>query len=204
MGCDVVPLDELRAGRRRPPPLRVALVLLPALGFIGLLFFGLSLTGTQPTVGDPAPDFELPTLEGSTLASDDLKGHPVVVNFWASWCVPCREEAPLLERTWRRYKDDGVVVVGVNIQDAESDAKAFVEDFDITYPVVRDPGEKLPRSFGVRGLPETFFIDHEWRFMATESGARRGEQQGTVILGAITEERLVSNVELLIKRAAPP
>jgi cytochrome c biogenesis protein CcmG/thiol:disulfide interchange protein DsbE len=198
----MVPLDELRERRRSPSVLRFVVVLVPALGFVALLYFGLQRTGGQATVGDPAPEFELSTLDGGTLSSDDLKGHPVVVNFWASWCVPCREEAPSLERTWRRYKDDGVVFVGVNIKDAESDAKAFVEEFDITYPVVRDLDQRLTRSFGVQGLPETFFIDHNWTFVGAESGARRGEQEGTVVLGAITEEQLVSNVELLIRRAA--
>jgi cytochrome c biogenesis protein CcmG/thiol:disulfide interchange protein DsbE len=198
----MVPLDELRERRRSPSVLRFVVVLVPALGFVALLYFGLQRTGTQATVGDPAPEFELSTLDGGTLSSEDLKGHPVVVNFWASWCVPCREEAPLLERTWRRYKDDGIVFVGVNIKDAESDAKAFVEEFDITYPVVRDLDQRLTRSFGVQGLPETFFIDHKWTFVGTESGVRRGEQQGTVVLGAITEEQLVSNVDLLIRRAA--
>jgi cytochrome c biogenesis protein CcmG, thiol:disulfide interchange protein DsbE len=198
----MVPLDEVRERRRRRSVLRVAAMVVPAFGFVALLYFGLTRTGTQATVGDPAPDFELSTLDGGTLSSEDLKGHPVVVNFWASWCVPCREEAPLLERMWRRYKDDGVIFLGVNIKDAESDAKAFVDEFKITYSVVRDLDQRLARAFGVQGLPETFFIDHDWTFVGAESGARRGEQQGTVVLGAISEEQLVTNVELLIRRAA--
>jgi cytochrome c biogenesis protein CcmG/thiol:disulfide interchange protein DsbE len=198
----MVPLGELRAPRRRWGVLRLTLVLVPALGFVALLYFGVMQTGSQATVGNPAPEFELPMLDSGTLSSAELKGHPVVVNFWASWCIPCREEAPLLERAWRQYRDDGVIFVGVNIQDAESDARAFVKDFDITYPIVRDLEQKLTRSFGVRGLPETFFIDHDWTFVATESGDRRGEQQGTVVLGAITEDQLVTNVEVLIRRAA--
>lgn len=120
----------------------------------------------------------------------------------ASWCLPYREEAPLLERTWRQYRDDGVIFLGVNIKDAESDAEAFVEEFDITYPVLRDLDQELTRSFGVRGLPETFFVDHEWRFVGTESGAQRGQQQGTVILGAITEDQLLTNLDVLVRRAA--
>jgi cytochrome c biogenesis protein CcmG/thiol:disulfide interchange protein DsbE len=199
----VVPLDELEKARpTRPRLLRVVIVLAPALLFVGLLWFGLMRSGSEATVGDTAPDFELPTLSGGTLSSDDLKDHPVVVNFWASWCLPCREEAPLLERTWRRYRDEGVVFLGVNIKDAESDAKAFVEEFDITYPMVRDLDQELTRAFGVRGLPETFFVDHKWNFVGTESGSRTGEQQGTVILGAITEDQLLNQVEILLRRAA--
>jgi cytochrome c biogenesis protein CcmG/thiol:disulfide interchange protein DsbE len=173
----MVPLGELRAPRRRGGVLRLTLVLVPALGFVALLYFGLIQSGSQATVGNPAPDFELPMLDGGTLSSAELKGHPVVVNFWASWCIPCREEAPLLERAWRQYRDDGVIFLGVNIQDAESDARAFVKDFDITYPMVRDLEQKLTRSFGVRGLPETFFIDHDWTFVATESGAQRASSR---------------------------
>lgn len=185
--------------------LRIALALLPALGFVALLWLGLARTGSQAVTGERAPEFRLPLLDGSgSLSSEELRGSAVVVNFWASWCIPCREEAPLLERTWRRFKDDDVIVLGVNIKDAESDAKAFVEDFDITYPTVRDLDQKLIRSFGIRGLPETFFIDHDWTFVGTESGAERGEQQGTVVLGAITEEQLVSNIERLIRRAESP
>ena len=199
----MVPLDELKdAPRTRPRLLRVALVLAPGLLFVGLLWFALMRSGPQATVGETAPEFELPTLSGDTLSSADMEGRPVVINFWASWCLPCREEAPLLERTWRRYRDEGVIFLGVNIKDAESDAKAFVGEFDITYPVVRDLDQKLTRAFGVRGLPETFFVDHEWRFVGTEAGAQRGQQQGTVILGAITEDQLLTNVDILVRRAA--
>jgi cytochrome c biogenesis protein CcmG/thiol:disulfide interchange protein DsbE len=198
----VVPIDELEPPRRRSRLVRVVIVLAPAVLFVGLLWFALMRAGSQATVGETAPEFELPTLSGDTLSSDDLKGHLVVVNFWASWCLPCREEAPLLERTWRQYRDEGVIFVGVNIKDAESDAKAFVDEFDITYPMVRDLDQELTRAFGVRGLPETFFVDHEWRFVGTESGAQRGQQQGTVILGAITEDQLLTNVDILVRRAA--
>lgn len=199
----MVPLDELEgAPRTRSRVLRVSIVLVPALIFVGLLWFGLMRSGPQATVGGEAPEFELPTLSGDTLSSADLKGRPVVINFWASWCLPCREEAPLLERTWRQYRDEGVVFLGVNIKDAESDARDFVDEFDITYPIVRDLNQEMTRRFGVRGLPETFFADHEWRFVGAESGSRTGEQQGTVILGAITEEQLLTHVEILLRRAA--
>lgn len=134
------------------------------------------------------------------LTDENLRGRPVVINFWASWCIPCREEAPLLEKTWRAYRDQGVVFLGVNIKDAESDARRFVQDFDITYPIVRDLDQSLTQDFGVKGLPETFFVDHRWTFIGTISGAKTGDQQGTVILGAISEEELVSNVEILIRR----
>jgi cytochrome c biogenesis protein CcmG/thiol:disulfide interchange protein DsbE len=183
---------------------RLLLTLLPAVGFLGLLTFGLLRSAPSDTgAGSKAPQFDLPKLDGEgTTSSSDLRGRPVVLNFWASWCAPCREEAPLLERAWREYRGDGVVFLGVNIKDAESDARRFVEQFDITYPVVRDENLDLSTDLGVYGLPETFFIDHEWRLLATSSTQQIGEEGNTVVLGAISEEQLRSNVEILIRRAA--
>jgi cytochrome c biogenesis protein CcmG/thiol:disulfide interchange protein DsbE len=180
---------------------RVVIAVVPALGFIALLWFALAGTGSQPVSGDGAPDFELPLLDGSgTLSDADLRGHPVVVNFWASWCIPCREEAPLLEKTWRTYRDEGVIFLGVNIKDAEGDARRFVKQFGITYPNVRDLDQRLTRDFRVRGLPETFFVDHRWRFIGAVAGAKTGDVGGTVILGAISEDELISDIEILLRR----
>lgn len=189
------------ASPRRSRSFRLLLALVPALAFIAVLWIALARTGSQAVSGKSAPSFELALLDGSGMLTDeDLRGQPVVINFWASWCIPCREEAPLLEDMWRRYRDQGVVFLGVNIKDAESDAKRFVEDFGITYPQVRDLDQSLTTDFGVKGLPETFFVDHRWTFIGAISGAQTGDQQGTVILGAISEDELVSNVEILIRR----
>jgi len=199
----VVPVDELAVPRSRSKARRLLLMLLPAVAFVGLLVFGLVRSAPSGTrAGSEAPSFELPELEGRTISSSDLRGRPVVLNFWASWCTPCREEAPLLEKTWQDYRSDGVVLLGVNIKDSESDARRFVEEFDITYPVVRDENLDLATDLGVYGLPETFFVDHEWRLLATSTGEQVGEEGNTVVLGAISEEQLRSNVEILIRRAA--
>lgn len=198
----MVPLDELQP-RAKPRWLRVVVAVIPAVAFIALLWFGVMRSGSEATVGKKAPEFELPSVAGGqTISSKELKGRPVVVNFWASWCVPCREEAPLLERTWRKYKDDGVVFLGVNIKDARSDARRFIDETGVTYPNVRDLDQKLTRAFGVAGLPETFFIDDEWTFVGASRGGEQSEQQGTVVLGAISEDELLDNVEILIRRAA--
>jgi cytochrome c biogenesis protein CcmG/thiol:disulfide interchange protein DsbE len=117
--------------------------------------------GSLPQVGDAAPDFEAPLLEGEgTLALADLEGKPVVLNFWASWCVPCKDEAPMLSRAAEIY-GDRVEFVGVDVRDARSDALAFVEAEGLDYVHVRDEDETIYRDFGLTGQPETFFIDAE-------------------------------------------
>lgn len=196
-------VEALPGKPSRSRSFRILLALVPALAFIAILWFALARTGSQAVSGNAAPSFELELLDGSGVLTDEkLKGKPVVINFWASWCIPCREEAPLLEKTWRAYKNDGVLFLGVNIKDAESDAKRFVDEFGITYPTVRDLDQSLTKDFGVKGLPETFFVDHRWTFIGAISGAQAGDQQGTVVLGAISEDELVSNIEILIRRAA--
>jgi cytochrome c biogenesis protein CcmG, thiol:disulfide interchange protein DsbE len=198
----VVPLDELTEKREPSKARRVVLLLVPAVAFVALLAFGVLRSGPQAETGSLAPEFDLPTLEGdSTLSSDELKGKPVVMNFWASWCAPCREEAPLLERTWREYRKEGVLFVGINIRDSLTDARRFVEEFDITYPVVRDESLRLANDLGVYGLPETFFVDHKWRLLATVAGQSQDDQRRTVVLGAISEGQLRTEVEILIRRA---
>ena len=200
----LVPLDELET-KSRPRWLRVTVALVPAIAFMALLWFGLMRSSSKATVGNTAPEFELPSVTtGEMISSDDLKGRPVVVNFWASWCIPCREEAPLLERAYREYRDDGVIFLGVNIKDARGDAQDFIEEFGITYPNVRDVDQQLTRPFGVIGLPETFFLDHDWTFFGTIKGDQTAEQEGTVVRGAISEQELVTNVDLLVRRAASP
>ncbi|MFN2526454.1 MAG: TlpA family protein disulfide reductase [Actinomycetota bacterium] len=182
---------------------RLLLTLLPAVAVIAVLAFGLMKSSpTAVTPGSEVPAFELETLNGDDLSSEDLRGHPVVLNFWASWCASCSSEFPALERVWKEFRDDGLIVVGVNIRDAESAARRYTSEYGVSFPVVRDEQLELVRELGVVGVPETYFIDHEWRFVTALSGARQGTQQGTVVLGPISEEALLENVEVLLRRAA--
>jgi peroxiredoxin len=109
-----------------------------------------------------APEFELERLdEEGTLALSDLRGKGVVVNFWASWCIPCKDEAPFLQDVYEQHQDRGLVVLGVDSQDFRQDARAFMDRFDLTYPVVYDGKGSTLGAWGVVGFPETFFVDRE-------------------------------------------
>ena len=140
---------------------RVGLTLiLAALGALFLLLiYGLGTRVPGSLQGRPAPEFTLALFDGGEISLSDLRGQVVVVNFWASWCTPCRDEAPLLEEAWRSYRDRGVVFLGVDYVDTEGEALAYLSEFGITYPNGPDRGSLIGRAFGITGIPETFFID---------------------------------------------
>ena len=118
------------------------------------------------------PGFSLERLDREgTLSLEDLQGSAVAVNFWASWCDPCKDESPYLERVWLRYRKQGFVVLGVDANDFRSDARGFMRRYGLTYPVVYDgPGKTLPH-YGVTGFPETFVLDREGRVVEAFVGA---------------------------------
>ena len=179
----------------------LAFIVVPAL-FMGLLAVGLIRT-QAPKVreGAVAPDFSLSTVGGGTLSSSELRGTPVVINFWASWCDPCNQEAPDLEATWKQYQAKGVRVVGVDYEDQPADAQAFVSKYGVSYPSVVDRGGELATAFGVRGVPETFFIDAKFHFFAIGQGEEQGNRFGTRILGAVSRPQLKSQIDAML--AAP-
>ena len=118
-----------------------------------------------------APVFRLAKLAGEgELALDELRGKAVVLNFWASWCGPCKEETPLLERTWREWRERDVVFVGVNVKDFRGDALDFLEDYDVTYPNVYDGKGWTVGRYGVTGFPETYFLDARGRVVYRVAG----------------------------------
>jgi len=148
---------------------------LSALPLLALLAYGFRLDPRDvpsPLVGRPAAGFVLTAFDGRALALRELQGKVVIVNFWASWCNPaCYDEAPVLERAWRTYKDRGLVVVGVDIQDTAEAAQAFIRRFELTFPNAPDPGGKVSVEYGVYGVPETFFVDRQGQIRSKHVGA---------------------------------
>lgn len=141
-------------------------ILVPALATLALLAYGFTREPRyldSPIIGRPAPGFALRLFDGQAIALDDLRGKVVFVNFWASWCPPCRAEAPMLEATWQQLREQGVVFLGVNTQDEEPRARAFLREFGISFPNGRDPDGRIAIDYGVWGLPEAFIIDPSGR-----------------------------------------
>jgi cytochrome c biogenesis protein CcmG, thiol:disulfide interchange protein DsbE len=106
----------------------------------------------------PLPSATLRRFDGQPVALADLRGHPLVLNFWASWCIPCAEEASILEGISREFHASGLIVVGVDTQDLEQPGRRFMAEHGITYMNVRDPDGTVGRMFGTTGVPETFFV----------------------------------------------
>ncbi|HXS47300.1 MAG TPA: TlpA disulfide reductase family protein [Solirubrobacterales bacterium] len=140
---------------------RAFLAALAVLAVIGLLGFGLLSKGkAKVAIGDPVPDRELPVLGGPGQGSiADYRGRWVLVNLWASWCAPCRQEAPELERFSQQQGKRGVVVLGIDVQDNSDDALAFLDDYPVSYPQLRSVGDERSAAFGSTGVPENFLVD---------------------------------------------
>lgn len=139
------------------------LVWIGLLALLVILALGLMRTQQGPVViGQRVPEFTLTTFEGEEIKFSDLKGKVVVLNFWASWCKPCEEEAADLEAAWRFYQPRGdVVFLGVDYVDTEPEALAYLEKFDVTYPNGPDLRTRISQAFRIKGVPETYIIDQQ-------------------------------------------
>jgi cytochrome c biogenesis protein CcmG/thiol:disulfide interchange protein DsbE len=143
-------------------------------GLLLLLYYGLTTdrleTGIAPPAGTMAPDFQLRTFDGKSIRLSDFRGKPVVVNFWASWCVPCRDEEPALDQLAATYQKQGIVFLGVNMQDTPSDAQTFMRQFQIDYPVVTDSTGAVYINYGVVGVPETYLVNRQGKLVQKITG----------------------------------
>lgn len=194
------PPEERGWDRRRTVGAVVGGVIVAAV--IAMLVIGLANKDIGTSIQDAldegerpnAPNATLPVLleadgigpVGEEVSLDSLRGKIVVLNFWASWCEPCKEEAPMLEAAWKRHRERGLVVLGVNAQDFEDDARDFVDRYGLTYPVVHDgPGSSLGR-YGLTGFPETWWVDRAGRLVA-------------YVQGEFTQEQLDANIEKALR-----
>ena len=173
-----VPAPTAGAAAARRRPRRVLLPVAAVAAVVALAAWVLSV-GLQrdptairsPLLGRPAPDFALRTLDRDRVVRlGDLRGQVVVVNFWASWCAECRVEHPALSAAWNRFRDAGVVFVGVDFQDDRADALAYLAGTGTSWPVVADPGSRTALAYGVYGIPETFIIGPDGRVTAKQVG----------------------------------
>jgi cytochrome c biogenesis protein CcmG/thiol:disulfide interchange protein DsbE len=171
-----------------------------AIGLVALLFVLLAWSLLTDEGGDlakkanrgdrpAAPDFTLERLNGNgELRLSSLEGKAVVLNFWASWCAPCRDEAPLLEEVWKEHRGRGLVMVGVDWKDFRADARRFAERFGLTFPLVYDGAGDTGDPYGLTGLPETFVVDRDGRVVEAFVGPVDGDVRPRFI--AAVEEAL--------------
>ena len=163
--------------------------MLAVLAIVGLLVYGLISKGSSGVaVGDPAPNSSLPRLEGDGTGSlAEYKGRWVLVNFWASWCGPCKEEAPTLDRFQRQHGGPDFTVLGIDSRDLSNDGRAFVRRYAIHYPQLRDGDGGVAHEYGTTGVPENFLVD--------PAGKVR-----LLVHGPVTEEYLRDAVAPLLPR----
>lgn len=161
----------------------------------GIGLFNSAQVGNRPAIGAVPPDFELtlyPNYQadlGERVKLSDLRGKVVLLNFWASWCIPCRDEAPALEAMWREYRDRGVVFLGVDYLDTEADGLRFLAEFGTTYANGFDVQQRISRQYRITGVPETFVIDQQ--------GVVR-----TIFIQPINETRIRAAIDPLLNEVA--
>jgi cytochrome c biogenesis protein CcmG, thiol:disulfide interchange protein DsbE len=181
--------------RRSRLGLALLIVGVGALAFLALIALvvplgsgaGSAVVGAHPLVGDPAPEISLETLEGKMVSLSSLRGRPVLVNFWASWCVPCRDEFPLLADAYAEHQDDGLEILGVVHNDTTDGAQAFARDMGATWPLLWDGDDEAWADYLGVAMPTTFFIDPDGVVRAAS-------------LGVFSEDGLTALLEKILPR----
>jgi cytochrome c biogenesis protein CcmG/thiol:disulfide interchange protein DsbE len=177
MEANTAPTPQPSTPRRR---VRWATIVIwvAVLGLLALVGFGLIRRQQGPVAaGSPVPDFVLTTFDGQTIDSQDLRGKVLLVNFWASWCKPCEQEASELEQAWQRYQGEDVVFIGVDYVDTEREALAYLDRFGVTYPNGPDLRTRISQAFRIRGVPESYVIAPDGTIVSVKIGPYESLQE---------------------------
>jgi len=159
--------------------------------------------GVKAEEGALAPDFLLARLDGNELRLSDLRGQAVVLNFWATWCAPCRKEIPQFVDAYERYRDRGLVIVGINMQEGKSIVRPYAEDFGMDFPIVIDVDGEVGDGYRILGLPVTHFIDRDGVVRSVFTGPFEESNRGTDVRGAIEQSELDQRIAELLAVGEP-
>lgn len=156
----------VRLRRLLPPFLLLAAITVP--------------TAHAVTAENPAPDFTLKSLDGANLRLEEYRGQVVLINFWASWCGPCRQEMPVLDRLHQRYEDAGFAVLGINVEGEEGPARELLQKVPVTFPVLIDAGQQVSELYDLQAMPSTVVVDRDGVVRYVHRGYRPGDEAGYV------------------------
>jgi len=182
--------EEQTKDKKALPRWVIIAVFAGLLAFLALIGWGLKNAQQGPVqVGQNVPEFELTTFDGEKINTKDLTGKVIVVNFWASWCKPCEQEAAELEEAWRYYQDSGeVVFLGVDYVDTETEALGYLRKFNITYPNGPDLRTAISQLFKISGVPETYVIDKNGKLAARKIGPFISLGEITAMIDSVLEK----------------
>ncbi len=161
------------------------LMIIPAIILTLALILNSCLPETGTQVGNQAPDFQLQDLDGNTVSLSELRGSPVMLNFWASWCGPCRAEMPYIQQIYDEWQDQGLVVLTINLRESQATVRQFMEDLGLTFPALLDTNNAVTDLYNVTAIPTTFFIDGDGVIQAMKVGSFPSKEAIEVYLSQI-------------------
>ena len=158
---------------------KVLKAVLPVILTLVLLLTGCSADSKQlmARVGEPAPDFRLQNLNGQSVTLSELRGKPVLLNFWATWCPPCRAEMPYLQEIYEEWTGMGLVLLTINVGESSTRVKDFLETYNLSLPVLLDTNRSVANKYNITGIPTTFFIDKDGIIQEKVVGSFRNKEQ---------------------------